>query len=52
MFNTYDMNPIAIERIQKEQLAAHIKYVDRKPGFRLPASVTVILILVGLIAVS
>jgi hypothetical protein len=52
MFSSYDMNPIAIEQMEKEHLAAHIEYLDRKPGFRVPASFTVILILLGLIAVS
>ena len=49
MFATYDMNPIAIQKMQQDRLNADIEYVDRSAPRQIPAVVIVALVAVTVI---
>jgi len=51
MFPSYDMNPIAIDKMLQERLDADVDDVTRQTGNRLPIGGAIALILMVLVAV-
>lgn len=47
MYPSYDMNPIAIEHLRRERLAAHVGHLDLRRNTRFRVGVTAIAILVA-----
>ena len=48
MYPSHDMNPVAIEHIRRERLAAHVECVERSTGARVymgGAAIAIILML-------
>jgi len=51
MFASYDMNPIAIQKMRQDRLKADIENVDRSAPWQTPAGVIVALVAVAVILI-